>query len=99
MPQWIRIQGKNAEGWLGIEKKKNEWVYSISGEEVSIDFCKLPSTSDGSCVYLKGKKGKWFADSCGEVRSFICEFKGISMLITFVLTKPSVSYEIVDDLN
>ena len=75
--QWIHIQGKNAEGWLGIEKKNKDWVYSKSGEEVdmSSDFWHKGS-SGGKCVYLKGEKGKWMADSCGEVRGFICEFKG-----------------------
>ena len=82
MPQWIRIQGKNAEGWLGIEGKDigrgdYDWFYSKSDEKVSISsWDKRFDASNGSCVYLKGKKGKWIVDSCGEVHSFICEFRG-----------------------
>ena len=75
MARWIKIQGKNATGWLGIEGRKYKWFYSESDEKVSIRSWDKDA-SDGSCVYLEGEKGKWIVDSCREVHSFICEFRG-----------------------
>ena len=82
--QWTYIQGKNAEGWLGIEGKPSglfgndyDWFYSKSGDEVpSATMSMVDDATYGSCVYLKGEKGKGIADSCEEVRGFICEFEG-----------------------
>ena len=93
MAQLIHIQGKNAEGWLGIEGMKfgnhYNWGYSKSGDEVAMSPLSWKDAFDGSCVYLKGEKGKWTIDSCGEVRGFICEFKGtlFCMLGTLKQTK------------
>ena len=81
--QWIHIQGKNTKGWLGIESKGFDWVYSESGDEPTLmsnrwnDEGIHQRTFDGSCVYLSGNKKIWTLDSCGVVHGFICEFKGI----------------------
>ena len=80
--QWTYIQGKNAEGWLGIEGTGYRWSYSKSGDEVpSATMSMVDDATYGSCVYLKGEKGKGIADSCEEVRGFICEFGTVNPLI------------------
>ena len=73
----MNIQGINAKGWLGIERRNSKWIYSKSGDEPTLSPNSWnDKTFDGHCVYLKGKNGEWTADSCREVRSFICEFTG-----------------------
>ena len=75
LAQWIHIQGKDAEGWIGLKRNGYKMVYSESGYK----FLYLENDQDSSsmgCAYLKGKKGKWSEGSCGEVRGFICEFEG-----------------------
>ena len=79
----VKARNPNANGWFGVEKNNDKWVYTTTKDEVdnavqdwSDNFPKTGADGGFSCAYFLGKDGTWKNDEdCSKVtENFLCEF-------------------------